>query len=285
LVWRRAEKKDLPKRAAERTNQDEVYRSLRPRLSIWLTCVASGGLAAGAGAAGRVQAADAPRPVMAAPAQAAALPFSNAELEQALLARILPADGPAGRPIVRVEPAEPGSVNVRVGARNRVVPLAGRTGDGAARVVALVIAELLSAAPPLAGAAAPASVSAIPTPPGPVPAAASPPIAAAPPVPMAVPRLCVTGGVAKGTGGEELLAGTLDLDVIVPFARSRLQVAPSVGLMGMPTRNAGSLEEVSFSSAVARLLGGASVGPVDFLAGPLLSAYSIGGATPHAGWR
>src|SRR5581483_12197234 len=48
--------------------------------------------------------------------------------------------------------------------------------------------------------------------------------------------------------------------------------------------NAGTLDEVSFWALILRLLGGASFGPVDVLAGPFVSPYSIGGATPHSGW-
>ena len=51
----------------------------------------------------------------------------------------------------------------------------------------------------------------------------------------------------------------------------------------MPTRNAGTFDEVSFLGASIRLLGGAALGPVDLLAGPVLSPYTIGGATPHDG--
>jgi len=98
-----------------------------------------------------------------------------------------------------------------------------------------------------------------------------------------VPRICLTGGVAKGTGSQELLAGTLDIDVAFPVRRSRLRIGPSVGMTIMPTRNAGTFDEVSFIGAAFRLLGGAAVGPAELLAGPILSPYSIGGATPHDG--
>jgi hypothetical protein len=98
-----------------------------------------------------------------------------------------------------------------------------------------------------------------------------------------VPRICLTGGVAKGVGNEELIAGTLDVDVTMPIGRSRLRIAPSVGLVLTPTRNAGTFDEVSFFGAALRLLGGVAIGPVELLAGPFLSPYSIGGATPHDG--
>jgi hypothetical protein len=170
---------------------------------------------------------------------------------------------------------------VKVGSRSRVVVLGDRTGAAAARVVALVIAELLSAPPEFSAAAAPPPPVATRVPVV-VPAVAPPLPAALPRWPPPAPRLCLTGGVAKGTGSQELLAGTLDVDLTL--LTGRLRLAPSVGLVLMPTRNAGTFDEVSFYAAVVRLLGGASVGPLDVLAGPFVSPYTIGGATPHNGW-
>ena len=212
-------------------------------------------------------------------------PFSSAELGQALLARLFPGED-AGPPPVRIAPAGEGAVTGAVGDRSRMVTLGDRTGPAAARIVALVIAELMSDAaesdpkrdadatrPPGAvvpgvSNAEPAAVVAAPalTPPG-----------SAPPL-----RLTITAGVAKGMGSEELMAGTLDADLAVPLA-GRLRLAPSAGLVYMPTRNAGSWNEVSFSSAVARVLGGGSFGLVDLYVGPFAARYSIGGANEHAG--
>ena len=72
------------------------------------------------------------------------LPFSTGELAQALLARLSPTDEP-GPPRLKVEPAGADAVVDR-GRRpeRRVVQIGERTGPAAARVVALVIAELLS---------------------------------------------------------------------------------------------------------------------------------------------
>jgi hypothetical protein len=212
---------------------------------------------------------------------APALPFTNSELEQALLARLLtPRDEP-GPPPAQVEPAGPGAVRVQVGSRTRVVVLGYRTGADAARVVALVIAELMSALPEASAAVgAPPVAARVPVA---VPAVATP-LRAVMRRPPAAPRLCLTGGVAKGTGSQELLAGTLDADVALPILRGRFRLVPSVGLVLMPTRNPGTFDEVSFYAAVGRLLGGASVGPIDIFAGPFVSAYTIGGATPHEGW-
>lgn len=245
-----------------------------------LACAALASLAvAGRAAQAQTQTPD----TRVTPAQAGPLPFTNAELEQALLARLLtpPDETGALRP-TRVEPAGPGAVRVQVGARSRVVALGGRTGAAAARVVALVIAELVSAAPDASAASAPVPAVSPPLAPPPRAAEAAVP-SATPRGRAAVPRVCLTGGVAKGVGDQELLAGTLDADLVMPIGRSRLRIAPSVGLVITPTRNPGTFDEVSFVGAALRLLGGAAIGPVDLLAGPLLSPYSIGGATPHDG--
>lgn len=212
-------------------------------------------------------------------------PFSSAELGQALLARLFPGED-AGPPQVRIAPAGNGAVTVEVGERSRLVTLGDRTGPAAARVVALVIAELMSdaaeseakraaaAPPPPRVTAATAST----LPPESVVAAPSP----APTGSTAPLRLYLTGGVAKGAGAEELLAATVDADLTVPLV-GRLRLAPSAGLVYTPTRNPGSWNEVSFSSAVARLLGGGSLGVLDLYGGPFVARYSIDGANPHDG--
>lgn len=207
------------------------------------------------------------------------LPFSDAELQQALLARLLPAPAEAGPPRARVAPAGPGIVSVRVGNRTRLVSVGGRTGGAAARVVALVMAELLTAE------AAPAAVPVAPGPEAPHVATLFTPQPE--PVPLDARRqwrLVVTGGASKGTGSEESPAGTLDADLVTAARSGHLKLAASLGLTMMPMRNAGRLDEVSFVSLAARLLGGISRGPVDLLAGPMASVYDIGGGTTHNGF-
>jgi hypothetical protein len=213
------------------------------------------------------------------------LPFSTSELAQALLARLSPADDPAP-PRLKVEPAGADRVAIQVGDRSRVVPIGEKTGPAAARVVALVIAELLSdgaeAAPEEDGA-----------PPAPAVTVARSPnenrtplltsAASVPSGPSPRPRLCLTGGGAKGVGSEELLAATIDVDVVLPYGPAWARVAPSAGLALTPKRNSGTFDEVAFRSAVARLLAGAGWGPLELLAGPFAAAYSITGATEHAG--
>ncbi|HXU65383.1 MAG TPA: hypothetical protein VN962_26970, partial [Polyangia bacterium] len=166
----------------------------------------------------------------------------------------------------------------------RVVQLGDRTGPAAARVVALVIADMVSMPAPVSAAASPSSA---PAPPAAAPVAVAAPLvveaAPAPVRPTRAARLGVTGGASKGIGAQELLAGALNVDLVIPIARSRWRWSPSAGLVMMPTRNTGSLDEVSFVGGVGRLLGGRAWGPAEVLVGPFVSAYSVGGATPRAG--
>jgi hypothetical protein len=213
------------------------------------------------------------------------LPFSTGELAQALLARLSPADEP-GPPRLKVEPAGADAVSIQVGDRRRVVQIGERNGPAAARVVALVIAELLSddrdTAQDEAGAAAGPAVTVSRS-----QNEAAPPVLTSSPSPASGPsppaRLCVTGGATKGLGTEELLAGTIDADVVLPYGPSWARVAPSAGLVLMPKRNDGTFDEVEFRSAVGRLLAGGGFGPLELLGGPFVAAYSITGATEHAG--
>ena len=212
-----------------------------------------------------------------------ALPFSDSQLQQALLARLLPSPDEPGLAAASVAAAGPGVVSVKAGGQSRVVVLGERTGPAAARVVALVIAELMTARSAGAGPT-PISSPALRA----EPSAETAAVARAELPPAGGPggrawRLAVVGGASKGLGAEELPAATLDTGLVIPHRDSRWRLSPSVGLSFMPTRNAGTLNEVSFVSAVARLLGGGAWGPIDLLAGPFVSAYAIGGATTHDG--
>ena len=229
-------------------------------------------------ARGQAQAAPEAAPAPITLVDPVAVPFSSADLVNALLARLTP-EGEAGPPRVQVAPADGGAVDVQVGDRSRRVALGERNGPAAARVVALVIAELMSSDDPEVetegGDDDAAPVSPVVT--------VSAPAAPAPDAPGAPPRLYVTSGVARGVAAEELLAGTLDVDLAVPLGRSGLRLAPSAGLVYMPTRNAGTWGEVSFASAAARLLAGGSFGVVDLFGGPFVAPYRVTGATQHAG--
>ena len=212
-----------------------------------------------------------------------AAPFSSAELTQALLARLLSPEAEA--PAVQVSPAGAGTVSVQVGDRSRVVALGDRTGAGAARVVALVIAELASVTPAAETEAAPAApvvtVAGVANVSSPVPSVErSAPAAPALGRPL---RLSVTGGAAKGTGSEEPMTGTVDADAALVVGPSWFRLVPSAGLVYQPTRNAGTFDEVTYSAAVVRLLAGRSWRLCDLLGGAFVEPYSVGGANPHRG--
>ena len=86
------------------------------------------------------------------------LPFSSVRAG-AGAARPAVAGRESGPPRPKVEPAGADAVSIQVGDRSRVVQIGERTGPAAARVVALVIAELISDSPDAAqeeGGAAPA---------------------------------------------------------------------------------------------------------------------------------
>jgi hypothetical protein len=229
---------------------------------------------------GQAQTADQPSPAPITVVDPAAVPFSSADLVNALLARLTP-EGEAGPPRVQVAPADAGAVDVQVGDRSRRVALGERNGPAAARVVALVIAELMSSGPGAESDEEKDDAAAVPVSPVVTVSAPPAPVAANPSRPP--PRLYVTSGVAKGVGSEELLAGTVDADLAISVESSRWRLAPSVGLVYSPTRNAGTWGEVSYASAAARVLAGRSFGVVDLFGGPFVAGYSIGGATQHAG--
>jgi hypothetical protein len=177
-------------------------------------------------------------------------------------------------------------VSVQAGVRSRVIILGERTGAGAARVVALVIGELLTVeAEPTAADAVVVTTAGRSA----AVARRGPPAAIDEEAPSSNAgwprRLGVTAGAAKGTGDQDLWAGTVDVDLVTSPGRGRLRFAPSVGLTVMPTQNAGSftVDQVSYVGVAVRALGGASFGPVDVSGGPIVSPYSIGGATPNRG--
>ncbi|HEY7376664.1 MAG TPA: hypothetical protein VIF57_31180 [Polyangia bacterium] len=215
----------------------------------------------------------------------ATAPFSSDDLTQALLARLIPTE--EGAPGVRISAAADGAVTVEVGERSRLVELGGRSGPAAARVVALVIAELMTSDPspgPVVNAAP--ETSAAREAPAPPAAAAALRTAARQPGPSAparAPRLCVTAGFAKELGAEPTPTGTLDADVVVPLGDSGLLLAPSAGLVLMPTRHGGTVEELWYVGGLGRLLAGVRLGLVDLAGGPFLAPYNIGGATAHTG--
>jgi len=285
-----AEKKDLPQGRLQETKGLVSTHAQRTRAAAMTgaVCAALAILAPARPARGQEPGAR-PSPAPITLVDPGTAPFSSGELSQALLARLTGA-ADVTPPQVRVAGAG-GVVTVEVGDRSRRVELGDRTGPAAARVVALVVAELMSdAAADLAEAAeAGRTESASPgvrvpqasdeTPPASLSAAPSP----EPSAPLRPLLLSVTGGVARGIGSEELLAGTVDADLVVALGDGGFRLTPSAGLIYMPTRNDGTWSEVSFTSAIARVLAGRNFGFLDLAGGPFVARYSIGGANPHAG--
>jgi len=208
------------------------------------------------------------------------LPFSADEIDQAVAARApAPADRRPGEEIspVVVGPADAAGVAVRAGGSGvRVVPVGDRRGSDAARVVALVIADLLSS-----DVAPPAAVVAIvvrPPAPPPVP----PPPAAGT---VRQRRVTAAAGLSRGMGAEELASYVVDADLALPLGRRwpAWRLVPSLGVAWLPRRNPAHFNDLSFTAAVARLGLGTDVGPIQLVAGPFLSPYAIGGAAAHDG--
>ena len=106
------------------------------------------------------------------------------------------------------------------------------------------------------------------------------------PSPPAPPqRLCLTGGLTEGMGPEEPRTDTVDADVLLPFEYKGVRLAPSAGLAWRTTRIAATWDEVSLHSGrrAAARRAPASVGWISSAARSL-SAYSIGGVNPNAGY-
>jgi len=195
------------------------------------------------------------------------VPFSREELEASIAARWPPAAPGSPTPPLIIGPASPAGIVVRMGSKADLVPVGDRRGSSAARVVALVVTDLMSQeiAPPQGPLLAPRR-------PGPEPRPE--------PGPLAL-RLTVVGGLSKGSGDEEPYGFAVDAD-------ATLSVRPVVlGLMlgggWIPRRRAGRPDEVAFADAVGRLVIGWRRDPFEILAGPFVSPYTLTGAVEHTG--
>jgi hypothetical protein len=193
------------------------------------------------------------------------LPCSAEELEQAVAARVAVAS--TGVRTVVVGPAENGVIPVRFGDEVVKVAVGPKVSAAAARVVALVIADLTAeelapprAPPALTGArAAPAAVSF-----------------------ASRLRLGAVALLARGTGPQEPTCYGLETDVTLRSA-GRLELAAAVGLLFIPHRNAGRPDELSYTAGRLRVQLGWRLDPFELLAGPFVSPYALGGVTEHAG--
>ncbi|HWJ55687.1 MAG TPA: hypothetical protein VNR90_05700 [Vicinamibacterales bacterium] len=209
-------------------------------------------------------------------------PFAPTELDDAVRARV-PDQGDVR---VVVSPSGPGTVVVRVGDKAQVVEVGDRRGTAAARVVALVIADLIAAELVPAVAAAPAddaetqgdkSESAPDAPavlvrdPAPVARQAQPPY-----------RIAAAAGASKGIGAQEPFCARVDADVSRPLA-GPFVVGAALGLVLIPTRDGGQPDELSYTAGVARVWAGWRAGVLGLGIGPFVSPYRVGGAVEHMG--
>lgn len=195
------------------------------------------------------------------------VPFSREELAASIAARMPTAPpGTATQPVI-IGPASPAGIAVRTGKRTHLVPVGDRRGSSAARVVALVVTDLM------VQELAPAQDMALTSRgPAPEPGAWLGPLAL---------RLTVVGGVSKGSGAEEPYGFALDADATLPLRQ--VVVGLMLGGAWIPQRRAGRPDEVAFTEAVGRLVIGWRRDPFEILAGPFVSPYALTGAAEHAG--
>ena len=236
--------------------------------------------------------------------------FSAAELEDAVRARVPVArrlemseavdSAGAGRPeaaagdgeremLVTVAPAAPRTVWVRAGQREQVVELGDQRGGAAARVVALVIADLIGdeLAPP---AGTDRQVVTSPARRRAATVSAPPPLTISTPLTVGRSilwsetrwRMAVTAGTSKGIGSDESLCLRAEADAGRPLVGG-LVLGSALGVVVIPERNRGRPDALSYTAAVARAWAGWRSEPLEAGVGPFLSPYAIGGATPHTG--
>lgn len=195
------------------------------------------------------------------------VPFSSEELEQSIAAR-LPATAPWRAPErLIVGPAAPSGIVVRMGERTYSVAVGDRRGAPAARVVALVVTDLMlqEIAPPQAAPLTERRAAA-----DPAPARA----------PLAL-RLTAVGGASKGAGGEEPYAVAVDADATLLVRQ--LVLGLMLGGTWIPQRHAGLPDEVAYAEAVARVVAGWRYESFEILAGPSASPYTLRGAVQRTG--
>jgi hypothetical protein len=199
-------------------------------------------------------------------------PFSAAELDDAVRARVpvAPPDD-EGHPRVIVASDGADAVTVRAGDKTQRVDLGDRRGTAAARIVALVIADLMAdeLAPSVASAEAAEATD-----------GAGAAAARAPETPAV--RIAGTVGGSRGVGAQESVCFRADVDVSRPV-EGRLVAGGSVGLVLIPTRNAGQPDEFSYTAAMARASIGWRADRLELGAGPFVSPYKLGGTTDAAG--
>jgi hypothetical protein len=236
-----------------------------------------------------------------------AAPFSAAELDAAVRARVpvasqsrtpasavsdvsAPTPSPPeaqGYLLVEVTPAGPHAVLVRAGSKAQRVEVGDRSGTAAARIVALVIADLIvdemvpSATVPAVVSPEPKASAQVHAPPASAPGA---PVFEATSTPRSHGglRIAATAGASKGIGTEEKLCFRAEVDAGRPLV-GRLVVGGTLGLGLIPRRNRGLPDELSYSSAIAGVWAGWRIHAMEVGGGPFVSPYALGGATEHFG--
>jgi hypothetical protein len=214
-------------------------------------------------------------------------PFSAAELSDAVRARmpVAPADAD-GDPQVIVAADGVDAVIVHAGDKTQRVDVGDRRGTAAARIVALVIADLIAdeLAPTVVTAQAAEATD------GPGATARRELETSAVLVRDATAsareqdtvRIAGTMGGSRGVGAQESVCFRTDVDVSRPV-EGRLVAGAGVGLVLIPTRNVGQPDEFSYTAGMA----GASLGwradSFELAAGPFVSPYKLGGTADHAG--
>jgi hypothetical protein len=192
------------------------------------------------------------------------LPFDEQELGAALAARV-----PAlQRSDLHLE-ATDGMLVVRWRERVRIVELGEARGSAAARVVALVVADMTLQE----------------TLPGPreadVPAPAAAATAATPVSPTDRVRLSVDGALQRGAAGEE--SWSFDLGVAATAAlRRRLVLSARLGYWTAPTvRSQATGTRVQFDALSLRPTIGGRFGLLELSGGPVLAPYWVRGGEGH----
>jgi hypothetical protein len=190
-----------------------------------------------------------------------ALPFSSEELDQVVRARIPVSPAADAAPVV-VGPAGDDGILVRVGDKIRAVGTDDRTGVAAARLVALVIADL--AAAEIVPAPIIRRQAEIPT-----------------PAPRPGPLLSSALEVSRGTGASEPTTFGVAADLLAE--RGWWLAGGGLGVWGTPTQNAGRPDEASAAGGAARLWAGAKLGALAALVGPVVVPYHLGGSVNRSG--
>jgi hypothetical protein len=175
---------------------------------------------------------------------------------------------------------------VRAGDKTQRVDVGDRRGTAAARIVALVIADLMAdelaptVSPPAAAEVTDgggAEVARAPETRAVLVRDAAPNARAQDPV-----RIAGTAGGSRGIGAQDAICFRADVDVSRPV-EGRLVAGGGVGLVLIPTRNPGQPDEFSYTGAMARASIGWRADRFELGAGPFVSPYKLGGTTDRTG--